>query len=339
MPSASCVVPRTPRHTHPKYNDFVSRAVVRSLAKINLDLRVLHKRSDGFHELRTVFQTISLADTIAIEFERTRQTRITIESAVDIPDNLLAKAAGLLLNAMKISARVHFTLSKRIPMGGGLGGGSSNAAAVLLALPPLAGRQLRLETLLELGSQLGSDVPFFLLGGTAVAIGRGTELYPLPDLAPRSAILACPGVHVSTPQAYADLERGELTGQQSFRNIGNFQSLAWRVGDDGTGQPWDAANDFETVVFNRYPHLKSIKGKLLKLGARPALMSGSGSSIFGIFDSRPQRDLALKSLNNGRTAGELHPVSLVTRRRYRALWQRQLGTESTLWPPQHRSGR
>lgn len=338
MPSACCL-PVASRRSPPKYNDSVSRAVVRSLAKINLALRVLHKRSDGFHELRTVFQTVSLADTIEIEFERTRQSRITIDSAVDIPDNLIARAAGLLLAAMKISGRVHFRLRKRIPLGGGLGGGSSNAAAVLLALPPLAGRQLPLERLLELGSQLGSDVPFFLLGGTAVAMGRGTELYPLPDLAARAAILVCPGVHVSTPQAYADLQRGALTGPPSFRTIDSFQSFAWRIGDHGTGKPCDAANDFETVVFSRYPQLKSIKGKLLKLGARPALMSGSGSSIFGIFDSRRQRDLALESLKNGRIAGELHSVSLVTRRRYRSLWQRQLGTESTVWPPQYRSGR
>ncbi len=338
MPSA-CWLPATSRHPRPKYNDFVSRAVLRSLAKINLDLRVLHKRNDGFHELRTVFQTVSLADTIEIEFQRTRHTRITIDSAVDISDNLIAKAAGLLLSAMKISACVHFRLQKRIPMGGGLGGGSSNAAAVLLALPPLAGRQVPLERLLELGSQLGSDVPFFLLGGTAVAMGRGTELYPLPDLASRAAILVCPGVHVSTPQAYADLQRGALTAPPSFRNIDSFQLFTWRVGDHGTGQPWDAANDFETVVFSRHPQLKSIKGKLLKLGARPALMSGSGSSIFGIFDSRRQRDLALQSLRKGPTAGELHSVSLVSRRRYRSLWQRQLGTEGTAWPPQYRSGR
>lgn len=317
----------------------VSRVVLRSLAKINLDLRVLHKRSDGFHELRTVFQTVSLADTLEVEFKRARPGRITIDSAVNIPDNLIARAADRLLALMKISAQVHFRLRKRIPMGGGLGGGSSNAAAVLLSLPALAAKPLSLETLLELASDLGSDVPFFLLGGTAVALGRGTELYPLPDIAARPAILICPGVHVSTPEAYRGLERDlvtTLTPEPAFRTMNSFQSFAWRVGDNGTGKCWDAVNDFETVVFSQYPQLKSIKGKLLKLGARPAMMSGSGSTIFGIFDNRRQRDLAFNSLKMAPAAGEMHAVSLVNRRQYRSLWQRQLATESKIWPPRNR---
>ena len=320
--------------------DPVSRVVVRSLAKINLDLRVLHKRADGFHELRTVFQTVSLADTMAIEFQRARQSRITIDSTVAIPDNLIVKAAERLLAAMKIRAEVRFRLKKRIAMGGGLGGGSSNAAAVLLTLPVLAAKPLPLETLMQLGSELGSDVPFFLLGGTAVGIGRGTELYPLPDIGGRPAILVCPGVHVSTPDAYRDLRRvGDtgLTAEPAFRNMMNsFQSFAWRVGERGTGERWDSVNDFETVVFSQYPQLKSIKGKLLKLGARPALMSGSGSTMFGIFDDRGQRDRALESLKQARPGIEMHAVSLVNRKQYRSLWQRQLGTESNSWPPQYR---
>ena len=323
--------------------DPVSRVVIRSLAKINLDLRVLQKRTDGFHELRTIFQTVSLADTIEIEFDRARQSRVSIDSSVDIPNNLMVKAAESVLGAMKIGAQVRFRLKKRIPMGGGLGGGSSNAAAVLLSLPVLAAKPVPLETLLQLGSELGSDVPFFLLGGTAVAIGRGTELYPLPDIAARPAILVCPGVHVSTPEAYRDLRRpGEtgLTAEPAFRTMmDSFQSFAWRVGDCGTGERWDSINEFETVVFSQYPQLKSIKGNLLKLGARPALMSGSGSTIFGIFNDRGQRDRALQSLKLARPGIEIHSVSLVNRRRYRSSWHRQLATESNLWPPQSRLGR
>ncbi len=113
---------------------------LKSLAKINLDLRVLHQRADGFHELRTVFQTISLADTIEIEYEAARRTELWLEGNVEIPDNLVLRAARAVLDAMRIRARVRFRLKKRIPMGGGLGGGSSDAGAVLLALPVLAGR-------------------------------------------------------------------------------------------------------------------------------------------------------------------------------------------------------
>src|SRR5580698_9312270 len=128
---------------------------LRSLAKINLDLRVLHKNPDGFHELRTVFQTISLADTIHVEFEPARRRTIGIEDGLGIPDNLIVRAADAMLDEMKVAARVHFRLEKRIPMGGGLGGGSSNAAAVLLALPVLAGRQVSMERLTRIGAQLG----------------------------------------------------------------------------------------------------------------------------------------------------------------------------------------
>src|SRR5512142_576819 len=137
------------------------RATIQSLAKINLDLRVLNQRPDGFHELRTVFQTISLADTIDIEFEPARRTDITLDDQLAIPGNLVLKAAYAVLDALKTRARVHFRLRKNIPMGGGRGGGSSNAAAVLLALPVLAGRRLPFERLTELGAALGSDVPFF----------------------------------------------------------------------------------------------------------------------------------------------------------------------------------
>src|ERR1700681_1283965 len=145
---------------------------LRSLAKVNLDLRVLHKRSDGFHELRTVFQTISLFDTIEIDYEPARRTAVTIQGNVDIPDNLILRSAHAILGAMKTRAHVRFTLNKRIPMGGGMGGGSSNAAAVLLAMPVLAGRLVPMEQLVEIGAQIGSDVPFFLTGGTALALAR-----------------------------------------------------------------------------------------------------------------------------------------------------------------------
>ena len=161
------------------------RARLRALAKLNLDLRVLYPRADGYHELRTIFQTISLADTIDVALTPARRTRIDIDGNVDIPDNLIVKAATLALAAMRTAAHVEFRLRKHIPMGAGLGGGSSDAAAVLLGLPVLAGKRLELARLLELASALGSDVPFFLLGGMAAGIGRGTELFPLPDARPR----------------------------------------------------------------------------------------------------------------------------------------------------------
>src|SRR6202167_1819318 len=199
------------------------RATVRSLAKINLDLRVLHKNPDGFHDLRTVFQTISLADTIEIEFEKARRSELSIDDPDRIPDTLILRAARATLDAMGVAARVHFRLIKRIPMGGGLGGGSSNAAAVLLALPVLAGRALPMEARMQIAASLGSDVPFFLLGGTALGAGRGTEIYPLADLAAEPLLIVSPGLHIATPDAYRALNRS-LTFTGSSSSINTFQS-------------------------------------------------------------------------------------------------------------------
>src|SRR4030095_15740590 len=147
------------------------RARVRALAKINLDLRVLGKRPDGFHELRTVFQTISLADTLEIAYTQARKTAISLVDELQIADNLVVRAARLVMQAMRATGQIEIRLTKRIPIGAGLGGGSSDAAAVLLALPALVGRHAELPMLCTLGEQLGSDVPFFLVCGHPVGIG------------------------------------------------------------------------------------------------------------------------------------------------------------------------
>ncbi len=160
---------------------------VPAYAKLNLGLRVLYRRPDGYHEIRTVFQTISLADRLDITFSPARSTRISIEGTPEIPDNLIERAAHLVLEALSIQGDVSFILKKHIPAGAGLGGGSSDAAAVLLALPVLAGKALTWDRLHAIAIQLGSDVPFFLHGGTALGLGRGEELYPLPDLGSKRA--------------------------------------------------------------------------------------------------------------------------------------------------------
>jgi 4-diphosphocytidyl-2-C-methyl-D-erythritol kinase len=309
------------------------RARLRSLAKLNLSLLVLNKRPDGFHDLRTVFQTVSLADTIDIEFTPGRGRQVELESALDIPDNLIARAANLLMDAWEIRGRVRFRLRKSIPMGGGLGGGSSNAAAVLLALPVLAGVRPDQARLAELGAQLGSDVPFFLHGGTALGVGRGTELYPLPEVPESPALVIAPGIHVSTTEAYRALRRG-LTDDARPAILNSLQAFVWRSGGSAPAGAWKSDNDFETVVFRQFPLLGAIKRKLLRAGASPALMTGSGSALFGIFDSPGERDRAAASFRRER----VFSVKLVSRRSYRALWWRQLGDHiaEKRWPPQSR---
>jgi 4-diphosphocytidyl-2-C-methyl-D-erythritol kinase len=308
------------------------RLRVRSLAKINLDLRVLHKRPDGFHELRTIFQTISLADTIVIEYQRGR-TKIDLNSNLNIPGNLILQAADSLMKSTRATGRLRFDLVKRIPLGGGLGGGSSNAASVLLALPVLLKKHLPFEKLLELGAELGSDVPFFLTGGTAVGIGRGAEVYPLTDAPLRPGLLITPGIHSSTAAAYQALHLQALS-EVSTDRINKFQAAAW-----GTDSGW--MNDFEAVVFRQHPQLESIKGKLLKLGAWRAMMTGSGSALFGLFPGRELRDRAAKWFRKEFSSYQVHPFAMVTRGRYQALWRRQLELSpgNRIWPPHDRYAR
>ena len=300
------------------------QARVRALAKINLDLRVLGTRPDGFHELRTVFQTISLADTLEIAYTPARKTAISLVENLAIADNLVVRAARLVMEAMRATGRIEMRLTKRIPMGAGLGGGSSDAAAGLLALPALVGRSLNLPKLSAIGEQLGSDVPFFLLGGTAVGIGRGSELFPLPDSPPRRGILVAPGIHVNTAQAYRDLSP-RLTTELQQNKIVNFQSVTW-----DTASLASARNDFESVVFEQHRKLATVKKRLLRAGATVALMTGSGSALFGLFPDSVGISRAVELLGEVQT----FPISLVGRARYRAMWRRALKEHTTpgLWP-------
>jgi 4-diphosphocytidyl-2-C-methyl-D-erythritol kinase len=324
----------------------IRRVRLRSLAKVNLDLRVLHKRADGFHELRTVFQTISLADTLEIEYQPARRTVLELDDPLAIPDNLVLRAARAALDAMEVHARVRFKLQKSIPMGGGLGGGSSNAGAVLLALPVLAGRRIQWDRLLSLGAMLGSDVPFFLRGGTAVAIGRGTEFYGLPDVAAEPILVVAPGIHVATAAAYQALARSveqSLTSPDLSRKINGFQLFVRTLGDLRSARAASAlsANDFESAVFRQHPLLKKMWGRLREHAAG-ARLTGSGSALFALFGSKAERDLAEKVLEGDRVLKECRflPASLVSGSSYRRLWRRQLAQYLTgngapddlLWP-------
>jgi 4-diphosphocytidyl-2-C-methyl-D-erythritol kinase len=272
----------------------MAEATVRAFAKINLTLEVLNKRPDGFHNLRTVFQTISLHDTITIAVENSGHTQIHLDSNVEIPgENLAVRAAGGVLGAIGVTASVVIRLEKNIPIGGGLGGGSTDAAAVLLTLPELVGRRLPFEKQLEIASNLGSDVPFFLMGGTAAGVGRGTELYPMSDAQCRFGLLLAPSVHVSTAQAYAGLKRTEAMPES---DLGASPKLAFLL---AAGEDWCTAcvNDFEGAVFLLHPELGELRARLSELGASLARMSGSGASIFGLFRSEALRQSAIAELS------------------------------------------
>lgn len=308
-------------------------ASVPALAKINLALQVLNRRHDGFHELRTIFQTISLADRIRIDYRPGRGVSVAVVCDPPIENNIAARAAHALAGESGWRGEVTLHIEKRIPMGGGLGGGSSDAAAVLLALPALTGKSVPIARLIELAAKLGSDVPFFLLGGTAVGLGRGEELYPLPEPAPVRGLLVCPSIQVSTAEAFRALDR-TLTVAADSRNINSFQYLSWELGErvplqilNGWGR-----NDFEPVVGRQHPELLKLAGKLKRSGAGFVRMTGSGSAWYGLFPERKDAERAAELFPGTRT----EIFDTIRRARYRALWRRSLREhlrEVSTWPP------
>ncbi|MFI5173364.1 MAG: 4-(cytidine 5'-diphospho)-2-C-methyl-D-erythritol kinase [Terriglobia bacterium] len=267
---------------------------VRSFAKVNLGLKIVGRRTDGFHELRTVFQSVDLCDRLT--FTARRDSRILLKCPeIPLPlgeDNLVVAAARLLSTAAGLRRGVNILLEKGIPVGSGLGGGSSNAATTLLALNRFFKLELNPNQMLQIASALGSDVPFFLLGGRALGVGRGDELFPLSDVKATTLLLAHPtGVCISTPDAYGRASLW-LTNRRPANNMARFGSEVFeKVSALGLFE-----NDFENVLFPEYPELRHLKTALLAVGAQGAQMTGSGSAVFGIFPSisdarRAEREL------------------------------------------------
>jgi 4-diphosphocytidyl-2-C-methyl-D-erythritol kinase len=228
----------------------------------------------------------------------------------------------MILEHLGLTNWVRIALEKRIPLGAGLGGGSSDAAAVLIALPALLGKRIPFADLVRLAETLGSDVPFFLYGGAAVGLGRGTELYPLPDFVPSPhALVVATGVHVSTPEAYKALNRSALTSSSESLILREFQALAWSLAGPRLDQ-LPLKNDFQETVFGLHRELFAQARKLRKLGADPVLMTGSGSALFGIFSSAAETKAAALKF----ALGSAYPVRFVSRRQYRSIWRRALGS-------------
>jgi 4-diphosphocytidyl-2-C-methyl-D-erythritol kinase len=252
--------------------------VFRAYAKINLGLLVLRRRPDGFHDIATVFHRIDLFD----ELELAASDRVTLASddpAIPTDErNLCVRAALLLKEHLGISRGVDIRLTKRIPAGAGLGGGSSDAAVVLKHLPPLWGADIRKETLAGLALRLGSDVPYFLSTGSAFALGRGEILEPIDLRVPYTILLCNPGIHVSTAWAYAHVTL----------SAGADPGILKRLLHGTLPSPGELArglrNDFEECVFREYPGVGALKRTMIDGGAIFASMSGSGSSVYGFFD-------------------------------------------------------
>ena len=257
---------------------------LRSYAKINTGLHILGKREDGYHEIRTIFQTVNLYDRLDIALTQERKIEFTSDNReLDPRHNLVVRAILSLSRFKKLYKGYRVHLEKRIPAGAGLGGGSSNAAAAIHGIRRLLNLNLSHKELFEIGGTLGSDVPFFFVGGTALGVGSGAEVYPLEDQPEKDLLLVVPGYAISTVDAYARVTL-PLTKKIKKSMIPVFCPGYLDSLDQGNF----TANDFEKVAFRDFPRLKAIKQKLLDRGAFAAGLTGSGSALFGLFNSRGQ---------------------------------------------------
>jgi 4-diphosphocytidyl-2-C-methyl-D-erythritol kinase len=338
---------------------------VRSFAKINLGLCIGALRPDGFHELRTIYQTIALHDVIRVTVTRGAGIEIRcLDTRVPKDQsNTCYRIVEPAMAALRAKGHVVIDIDKRLPVQGGLGGGSANAVAVLLALERICKKQLPDAEKLRIAAAVGSDLPLFLLGGTVLGLGHGEQVSPLPDSPSVACVIATPGISVSTPRAFADWDRLEATAKGAAERttasskpakltastpsdrmlMGGRKYSAWlsglsqkkiRTGKDlsgvlvprGRGRAENPLldlvrtgieNDFERVVFPKYPELIKVKRVLQDAGAFYASLSGSGSTIYGLFASRPSAAKAAVRLRKSGTPAVV--TTTLTRQQY---WKR-----------------
>jgi 4-diphosphocytidyl-2-C-methyl-D-erythritol kinase len=305
---------------------------VRSFAKINIGLKIGPLREDGFHELRTIYQTVALADTVRVDVGRGVGIEIACKDQRVPADesNTCWRVADRVLRALKVRGKVRITIEKQLPVQGGLGAASSNGVAAMMALEKELKRQLPAEERLRIATEVGSDLPLFLVGGTVLGTGRGEQIFPLEDLPSFHCVLATPEIGVSTPAAFADwdkkwpprLKDPKLTPANGSDRMNVFSRTVyeWLSGSFSlTGVPgkgWDRAeallldlvrtgieNDFESVVFPKYPAIREVKRALERSGAKYVSLSGSGSAVYGLFsDQETATKAAGKLKDNGLAA-------------------------------------
>ena len=343
---------------------------VPSFAKINLGLRIGPLRQDGFHELRTVYQTVALHDFVRLSVGRGTGIEIRCDDPRVPCDatNTCYKIAERTVDALKVRGRLVIEIEKSLPVQGGLGGASGNAVAALLALERAAGKRLEPAERLRIAADVGSDLPLFLIGGTVLGVGRGEEVYPLPDLPAVPCVIALPEIAVSTPKAFRDwdglcdtgtpapregLREGKASRPAELASTSSCDSddelthpaasdrmlkssreiSAWLVAAEGGRRSGvftkgggraesplldlvrtGIENDFEKVVFPQHPELREVKSVLERFGGQYASLSGSGSAVYGLFDSRARAAVALKQL--ARQSMRAVVTTTLTRRQY-----------------------
>jgi 4-diphosphocytidyl-2-C-methyl-D-erythritol kinase len=320
QPGAESRVARAGRRS---YNLSFMTVTLRSFAKINLGLYIGALRPDGFHDLRTVYQTISWNDTIRVSSGRGTGIEILCDDPRVPRDksNTCYRIAERILAELDSKAKITIQIEKRLPVQGGLGAASSNAVATMLAMEEALKKRIPASVRLRIAAEVGSDLPLFLVGGTIVGVGRGEEVYPQTDLPAVPIVVVTPDIGVSTPKAFADWDArnsDQLTPSAASDRLLEAGCVlsSWLSGSTDTGAPAKAGsragslildlvragieNDFEKVVFPWYPELRDVKRALERAGAMYASLSGSGSALYGLFRTQ---DAAAKAANRLRKQG------------------------------------
>lgn len=285
---------------------------LKAMAKINLGLDVVRKREDGYHEVRMIMQTIRMYDQIQLEAQETPGIRVATNLSY-LPtneDNLVYKAAKLLMEEFEVKKGLSIDLRKFIPVAAGMAGGSSDAAAVMVGVNRLFHLNLSQKELMDRGVKIGADVPYCILRGTALAEGIGEKLKPLPPAPACYVLIAKPGIHVSTKFVYTNLRANELTYHPDI----DGQIAAIRAGDlKGMAALCD--NVLETVTIPAYPVIEEIKNVMKEYGALNARMSGSGPTVFGLFDDREKAKRAYEVLSQSEKAKQMYLTTFFNNRK------------------------
>ena len=285
---------------------------LKALAKINLGLDVVRRREDGYHEVRMIMQTIQLYDRLDIK--RTQEPGIQIQTNLSFlpvnENNLIYKAAKLLMDEFSITDGVSVKLDKRIPVAAGMAGGSTDAAAMLIGVNRLFSLGLTKRQLMERGVQIGADVPYCIMRGTALAEGIGEALSPLPPMVKCPVLIAKPSISVSTKFVYQNLKLDDTTIHPDIDRLiddikaKNLHDIAAHMG-----------NVLETVTIPNYPVIDEIKKHMLSNGAVGAMMSGSGPTVFGLFDDEDTAKKAYKAMRSSHLARQVYLTSVYKNRK------------------------
>lgn len=285
---------------------------LKALAKINLGLDVVRRREDGYHEVRMIMQTIQLYDRLDIK--RTQEPGIQIQTNLSFlpvnENNLIYKAAKLLMDEFSITDGVSVKLDKRIPVAAGMAGGSTDAAAMLIGVNRLFSLGLTKRQLMERGVQIGADVPYCIMRGTALAEGIGEALSPLPPMVKCPVLIAKPSISVSTKFVYQNLKLDDTTIHPDIERLiddikaKNLHDIAAHMG-----------NVLETVTIPNYPVIDEIKKHMLSNGALGAMMSGSGPTVFGLFDNEDTAKKAYKAMRSSHLARQVYLTSVYNNRK------------------------